>query len=138
LFHSYAGGKAFKDDREINMESGEGKVINDESLLLIHSRFHQYYNPSFPGKIRNFGCTTAHICYVAMGRAEGAIVANESFQDLAAGQIIIESAGGKIIKMDGSDFYLSDYQNGQKINEHLIACPPDLCESIRNSITPAG
>jgi len=57
---------------------------------------------------------------VAKGRADAAIIANESYQDLAATRVIIEAAGGKICKMDGSKFHLGDYIEGGRINEHLL------------------
>ncbi|GAF91915.1 unnamed protein product, partial [marine sediment metagenome] len=79
-----------------------------ESLLLTYSRFHHHYHSTFPGKIRDLGCTAAHICYVATGRAEAALIANESYQDLAAACIIVEAAGGKIYKLDGSEFLLNE------------------------------
>lgn len=62
----------------------------------------------------------AHACYVAMGRADAALTAKESFQDLAAVRVIIESAGGKLSKTDGSPFFLSDYMDGQRIEEFLL------------------
>lgn len=125
LFNARAGGKAFRGNEEIHISSQE--TINDESLLLTYSRFHRHYHPTFPGKIRNLGCTAAHICYVAMGRAEAAIIANESYQDLAAAWIIAEAAGGKFYKMDGSEFILGEYLNGQKNDEHLLVAAPDTC-----------
>ena len=84
----------------------------------------------FPGKIRNFGCTAAHLCYVAMGRADAAIVTNESFKDLAAAEVIVESAGGKIFTMAGAPFHVGDYLNGEKIAAHLIATRPDHLDTI--------
>ncbi len=94
--------------------------INDESLLLTYSRFHQHYRSTFPGKIRGLGCAAAHMCYVAMGRAEAAVIANESYRGLAAACIIVAAAGGKISKMDGSDFFLNEYLDGARIDEHLL------------------
>ena len=55
-----------------------------------------------------------------MGRADAAVISNESFQDLAAARVIIESAGGKFFKMDGTEFFLNDHLDGQKIGEPLI------------------
>ncbi len=118
LFHAQADKKAFWGQREISANAKEN--VDDESLLLTFSRFHQQYHCDFPGKIRNLGCTAAHICYVAKGRADAAIIANESYQDLAATRVIIEAAGGKICKMDGSRFHLSDYMEKGRIDEHLI------------------
>lgn len=132
LFYAQGGGKAYRNQEEIRVTGRES--INDESLLFTYSRFHQTYQTHFPGKIRNLGCTTAHICYIAMGRADCAIIANESYQEMAAAQIIIESAGGKIYKMDGSNFYLGDYINGQKIEDHLLVLAPNIYEQVKNSL----
>lgn len=132
LFHARADHNAFLAEEEIHVS--EQKNINDESLLLKFSRFHNHYSSTFPGKIRDFGCTGAHICYVAMGRAEAAIIANESFQDLAAPGIILEAAGGKICKIDGSDFFLNEYLDGQKIIDHLLVMAPDIYSQVRHCL----
>jgi myo-inositol-1(or 4)-monophosphatase len=129
LFHAQAGQKAFLGKKEISISTQE--TINDESLLLTYSRFHHHYHSTFPGKIRNLGCTTAHICYVAMGRAEAAVIANESYQDLAAARVIIEAAGGKISKMDGSEFLLDEYLDGQRIEDHLMVGAPGIYSQVR-------
>jgi myo-inositol-1(or 4)-monophosphatase len=136
LFYARAGQKAYWDKKEIWVSNQ--KLINDESLLLTFSRFHKRYHTSFPGKIRNLGCTGAHICYVAMGRADGVILANESYQDLAAAAIILEAAGGKICKIDGSDFHLSEYLDGQKINDHLLAVSPENFNQVKGCLTKIG
>jgi len=132
LFHARADQKAYLDQEEIHISKQQN--INDESLLLTYSRFHHRYRSTFPGKIRDLGCTGAHICYVAMGRAEAAVIANESFQDLAAAGIILEAAGGKICKMDGSDFYLNEHLDGQKIHEPLLVTASDLYSQVRNCL----
>jgi len=132
LFHAQAGCKAFLGKKEISISSQE--TINDESLLLTYSRFHHHYHSTFPGKIRNLGCTTAHICYVAMGRAEAAVITNESYKDLAAARVIIEAAGGKISKMDGSEFLLDEYLDGQKIEDHLMVGAPGIYSQVRTDL----
>ncbi|MDM8525096.1 inositol monophosphatase family protein [Desulfococcaceae bacterium HSG8] len=132
LFSAQAGSNAFRGDEEIHISPQEN--INDESLLLTFSRFHRNYTSDFSGKMRNLGCTAAHICYVAMGRAEAAIIANESYQDLAAAWIIIEAAGGKFYRMDGSEFFLSDYLDGRKNDEHLLVSSPNTCLQVRDSL----
>jgi myo-inositol-1(or 4)-monophosphatase len=131
LFYAQADQNAFLGDEEIRVS--DLKNITDESLLFTYSRFHHRYRSTFPGKIRDLGCTGAHICYVAMGRAEAAVIANESYQDLAAAGIILEAAGGKICKMDGSDFFLNEYLDGQKINDRLLVMAPGIYSQVRNS-----
>jgi len=130
LFHARAGQKAFRGEESIRISPQED--INDESLFLTYSRFHQNYQSTFPGKIRDLGCTAAHICYVAMGRAEAAIIVNESYQDLAAVRVIVDAAGGKICKMDETEFLLDDYMDGQRIDEHLLVAAPDIIPELRN------
>ena len=132
LFHARAGGKSFWGDEEISVSNQEN--IDDESLFLTYSRFHHHYHSTFPGKIRNLGSTAAHICYVAMGRAEAAVIANESYQGLAAVRVIIEAAGGRLYKMDGSEFSLDECSDGQKIQDQLLVVAPRLFEEIRSCL----
>jgi len=128
LFHAQADNGSFWGSKKISVNTKEN--VDDESLLLTFSRFHQHYNCKFPGKIRDLGCTAAHICYVAKGRADAAIIANESYQDLAATRVIIEAAGGKISKMDGSDFHLNEHINGGRIPEHLLVASPGNMKQV--------
>jgi len=132
LFHAQADRTAYKGRRQIHIAAQPD--VDDESLLLTYSRFHQHYASNFPGKIRDLGCTTAHICYVATGRADAAIIANESYKGLAAARVIIEAAGGKIFKMDGKGFFLNEYLNGQKIDDHLLVVSPSIFNSVRASL----
>jgi myo-inositol-1(or 4)-monophosphatase len=118
LFRAIAGGKAYWNDRVITISSRD--TISQESVLLTFSRFHQYYESGFPGKIRDFGSTGAHVCYVAMGRADAAITANESFKDLAAVSVILKAAGGMFVNRGGESFHVSDYMEGQRIEDHLL------------------
>jgi myo-inositol-1(or 4)-monophosphatase len=134
LFHAQANGKAFWGNRPIRISNIDS--ISDESLLLTYSRFHHHFNSNFPGKVRALGCTSAHICYVAMGRADAAIVANESFQDLAAARVIIEAAGGKICKIDGGEFYIDDFLDGQRIEGNLLVTSPDKLPQIQACLKP--
>ena len=132
FFHARPDQQAFWKDQKIRVSNKN--YINDESLLFTYSRFHQRYRSTFPGKIRDLGCTGAHICYVAMGRADAAVIANESYQDLAASIIILEAAGGKICKMDGSNFYLNEYLDGQKIDGRLLVMAPGVYAQIHGSL----
>jgi myo-inositol-1(or 4)-monophosphatase len=130
LFHAQAGAEAYWDNEPIRVNTKED--VDNESLLLIFSRFHQHYQSKFPGKIRNLGCTAAHICYVAMGRADAAVIANESYQDLAATRVIIESAGGRISRMDGTGFHLNEFLDGGRIAEHLMVASPENYGEVLN------
>ena len=129
LFHAQAGKQAYWGEEKIQIPGIE--ELNDESLLLTYSRFHHHFKSNFPGKVRALGCTGAHICYVAMGRADAAVIANESFQDLAAARVIIEAAGGKICRLDGREFHLNEFLNGQRIEGHLLVTAPEKLTAVR-------
>ena len=127
-FHARADDKAYWGDQPIRISHQNS--INDESLLLIYSRFHRNHHTSFPGKIRNLGCTGAHICYVSMGRAEAAFVKDESYQDLAAAQVILKAAGGNLYRTDGSILAGNAYIDGNSQAEHLLAAGPPVDEQV--------
>jgi len=134
LFHARAGDQAYRGSDVIHIpEQGE---ISNESVLLTYSRFHNHYRSSFPGKIRNLGSTGAHICYVACGRAEGALLAHVSFQDLAAAQIVLVAAGGRICRLDGTEFHLSDHLEGEQIVDHLLAAPQGSHAAVSAYLQP--
>jgi len=129
LFRAVAGEPAFWNDRPISIDDrGE---LTQESHLLTFSRFHQHYQIRFPGKVRALGSTGVHACYVAMGRADAAIVAKESFKDLAAVRVIVESAGGRLYNLDGTDFMLGDYAEGQCIVDPLLIAGPNNALAVR-------
>lgn len=130
LFHARAGQKAYRKGHEIHAFSRP--EINDESVLLTYSRFHNDYRTSFPGKIRGLGCNAAHLCYVAGGQADAAIFSHETFQDLAATRVIVEASGAKIYRIDAEGFFLDECLDGEKIDEHLLVATPELSALIRD------
>ena len=132
LFYAQAGAKAYRNETEIHISQKEN--INDESIMFIYSRFHHDSHSSFPGKILNMGSTAAHMCYIAMGRAEVAVASHESYRGLAAAHIIVEAAGGKMFKMNGGDFHLGDYLDGQKIEEPVMVLAPGIFSQVRGCI----
>ncbi|MBN2123301.1 MAG: inositol monophosphatase, partial [Deltaproteobacteria bacterium] len=75
-----------------------------------------------------------HICYVAMGRAEAALLANESYEGLAASLVIIEAAGGEMRRMDGRRFFFNERLDGQKIEDHILATAPETFQEIRDCL----
>lgn len=122
LFSATAGGQACRNNLPIQIaDRGE---LSEESLLLTYARFHQHYRCSFPGKVRSFGSTGAHGCYVAIGRVAAALSARETLKDLAAVGIIVEAAGGKLYKSDGMELFLGDYLDGRRIESHVLIAGP--------------
>lgn len=135
MYRAIEGKKAYHNDSPIRIE--ESSTIDNESLLLTYSRFHRDFRSSFPGKIRNLGSAAAHIAYVASGKAEGALIRNVGFKDLAAAQIILKAAGGEIVFLDGQPLHLNEYLDGQKIEDPLLAVPKGELKYLKTYITHA-
>jgi myo-inositol-1(or 4)-monophosphatase len=134
VFCAGAGGPGlWNEGRVPDLQRGS---IDDESVLLVNSRFHRRYRSSFPGKILNLGCSGAHICYVATGRAEGAVLYNESYQGLAAAFVIGEACGVGLYRMDGQGFSYSDYPDAARMEESMLVAPKELAEQIWNYLEP--
>lgn len=92
-----------------------------ESLLLTVSRAHKRFdiNPDFPGKVRCLGSTEAHICYVATGGADVALVSGSYIWDLAAGFAMLYRNGGTARYINGDEFFFSE----ELIMKHKLASP---------------
>jgi myo-inositol-1(or 4)-monophosphatase len=133
LFRAVAGRQAYWNNRPIQI-TGRGE-LSQESIVLAYSRFHQDYRFRFPGKVRSLGSTGAHACYVAMGRANAAILSKESFKDLAAVRVIVESAGGKLYKTDGSVFFPGEYIDGRRIEDHLLIAGSSFAGPVLECLT---
>lgn len=56
--------------------------------------------------VRRMGSAAIDLCYVAAGRFEGYWELTLRAWDLAAGALIVEEAGGRVSKLDGSSRYL--------------------------------
>lgn len=128
LYSAYADREALLNDVPIRVR--QDPTVDNESLVLVYSRFHQDFVSNFPGKIRNFGSSAGHLAYVARGAADACLMKNVNIQDLAAGSIILEAAGGEIRHLDGRLFHVGEYLDGKRIDEPLVAAPKDSYESF--------
>lgn len=128
LYSAYAARQALLNDKPITVRDEYN--IDNESLALVYSRFHQDFSTAFPGKIRNFGSSAGHMAYVARGAADVCFIKNVNVQDLAAGSIILEAAGGEITYFDGRPFHVGDYLDGKRVEGPLIASPKGSWDSF--------
>ncbi|RLB59896.1 MAG: inositol monophosphatase [Deltaproteobacteria bacterium] len=131
LYAAMAGGPAMLNDRVIAVRE---QSVDDESLLLTYSRFHSDFRASFPGKVRSLGSSAAHMAYVARGAATAALLGNVHVWDIAAGQVILESAGGALLDVGGSRVELDEYLGGEKIDRFLVAAPRGLHRELSDTL----
>ncbi len=121
LYSAVKGGPAYLND--VRIQARKNDDIDNQSLLLTYSRFHQDYNTSFPGKVRSLGSSIAHIVYTARGAAWGALLYNVHVWDVAAGLVILESAGGAIRTLDNKEWDITTALTspGGKIDVPILA-----------------
>ncbi len=127
LYSATRSGPAMLNDREIAVRDQE---LDNESLLLTYSRFHSDFITNLTGKVRSLGSTAAHMAFVARGGASAAVMGNVHIWDIAAGQVVLEAAGGGIRDLNGKKVDLADYSNGGDIDKVLIAAPMGLHKEI--------
>lgn len=130
LYSAYADREALLNDMPIRVR--DDYTVDNESLVLVYSRFHSDFRTTFPGKVRNFGSSAGHLAYVARGAADACVMKNVSVQDLAGGSIILEAAGGEIRFFDGSLLHLGEYLEGKRIDGPLIAAPKGVHDKVKS------
>jgi len=57
---------------------------------------------------------------------------------LAATRVIVEAAGAKFYTMNGDGFFLNEYLDGKKIEEHLLVATPGSLTWIRDCLQPVS
>ena len=73
--------------------------------------------------IRRLGSASVDLCYVAKGTFEGFYEVNLKPWDVAAGWIIVEEAGGRVTKEDGSPYAIGEHiivATNAKIHDALV------------------
>jgi myo-inositol-1(or 4)-monophosphatase len=131
VYSAVSGGPAMLNDREIRVRD---QVVDNESLLLTYSRFHSDFLTHTTGKVRSLGSSAAHMAYVARGAATGAVLGNVHVWDVAAGQVVLEAAGGALRDLAGRKVDLAAFLSGQKIEGVLIAAPKGLHPDIASQL----
>lgn len=109
-----------------------------EKLLLVGSKFHNSFvvDETYPGKIRSLGSVTAHLCYVAAGSADAALIPRVGIWDLVVGLGMIESAGGIIEYFDGEKLSLDDLINTHKTKKAIICGKENAVNYFRSMLKP--
>jgi myo-inositol-1(or 4)-monophosphatase len=85
-------GPALFDRQSIRVRTDD--LLDSEAAICVPSNAHRRYQINYPGKARSLGSTAAYICYVARGKAVGALLGWPKLWDIAAGMAILQRAGG--------------------------------------------
>ena len=109
LFYAEAGKGAYLNDKRIFV-SKDGK---DHAIITVDpgkkdedKKFRRVLQHNLPAtfvcSIRDLGSTAVELAYVARGGLEANIQLGLETYDFAAGTLLVQEAGGKITKLDGS------------------------------------
>ncbi len=138
FFQTTVAGEVLRNGKAVRMR--EPGPIHRESSLFIASRLHRYYtvDRDYPGKLRNLGSTLAHLCYVASGNADAALIERVYIWDVAAGMAMLGLNGGVLRYIDGSDVELAPLLAGERIPMPMLAGHPDTIDAFASFITYNG
>ena len=111
-YHAVRGGGAWQDDRRIHVSAvtaprlaliGTGFPYSElEHLALYQRQFAAVVAGS--GGVRRPGSAALDLCDVAAGRFDGFWEYSLHAWDMAGGALLVEEAGGRVTKIDGSPF----------------------------------
>ena len=108
LFYVEQGKGAYLNDKKINVSKDDiphaivtiSPNREDPEKLLLRELYYDF--PKKFGHVRDLGSTALELAYVARGGLEANIQLGLSSYDFAAGVLLVEEAGGKITKLNGS------------------------------------
>jgi len=100
--------------------------ISEFSSFGIDSHFpdsmkEPVYNIMSRTRFRNLGTTALHLAYIARGSLIGCITTMTKIWDVAAGALIIEAAGGKVVDLSGNNIFPMELENYTGENSLILA-----------------
>lgn len=109
LYHAEKAKGAFRNGERIRVNGAES--ISDCMVILegkeISERRREYARrlTSDSRTIRNFGCATLNLTFLAEGKVQAYIDEDLKYYDIAAGAVILEEAGGKMTNVKGAQIF---------------------------------
>ncbi len=136
FYHTTPEGAVYRNEQPTKIKTPA--PLHRESLFLSFSRLHRRYtlSPHFPGKLRGLGSTIAHMCYVATGSADAALLGRVCIWDLAAGMALLVNNGGVLRYLHGPAVRLTDLFSGEPTHAPMLCGHPEAVARFEALITP--
>ncbi len=133
MYSAAAGAGVWRDDQPIRAPD---EPLSSETILAIPSSHRGPMPPAVHGWIdrmvvRNVGSTALHLALLSCGALDAVFADECRLWDIAAGELILREAGGKLVSLDGGYYFpmnLSAY-NGE-ITPFLAAGPRALTQLL--------
>ena len=135
FYYTTPDGVVYRNDQPTGVKPPE--ALHSESLMLAHGRLHRRYtiSPHFPGKVRGMGSAIAHLCYVATGSADVALIPRVFIWDLAAGMALLLNNGGALRYLNGEAVSLTGLFSGDPAPYPMLCGHPDMIAQFEPLIT---
>lgn len=130
LFEMAPGGPVLRNGRPTRLKAPE--PFHAESSIMVGPRFPQrhHVDPAFPAKFRSMGSTVAHMCWVAAGSGDAAIVEEAYAWDIAPGMAMVRAAGGVVRYPDGRDVDIAPLLAGAKVPAPVLVGPEETVAAL--------
>lgn len=110
-------------------------ALGSETLLAIPSRtkrslpavVHRWIDTAV---VRNLGSTALHLALTAAGALDAAFADECRLWDIAAGEIILREAGGRLVSLDGRDYFPVDTATYRDEVMPFVAGGPRIVEDM--------
>jgi fructose-1,6-bisphosphatase/inositol monophosphatase family enzyme len=103
------------------------------AFLAVPSNFHRRYETTYP-RARSLGSTAAHLAYVAIGAAAGALLSGISLWDIAGLLPVLAATGVELSTLAGATFRAGDLLDGRPLREPVLAAHPGQMAALRAAI----
>ena len=109
LYHAEAGKGAFRNDARIHASNtdkiSDCIVIIEGKEIAARRREYAFKLTHDARTMRNFGCATLNLTFLAEGKVQAYIDEDLKYYDIAAGSLILEEAGGKMTNVKGKPVF---------------------------------
>ncbi len=116
------------------VDEGDAHWGPKKQVLFVPSRFHRGPRVAWPGKVRSFGSTAAHLALVAAGAGVAAIVPRWELWDVGCGVALIREAGGVIRGLDGAPVDVVNGPRGLPFVAGASSAVSTLVEQIQDAL----
>ncbi|MBI1387283.1 MAG: inositol monophosphatase [bacterium] len=130
LYWAVQGSPAYLGDQIIHV--AESHPLKKGATIVAPGATFRRFDSTFQGRALAFGSAAAHLCFVARGKVQGAIMEPINLYDIAGGAVIVQSAGGELRYFGGDPVDLWSLRLGVKTREAMAIGHPDNAEQLRN------
>ncbi len=121
-YYAISGKGAYRIDllrhKKVKAKVSENKNISKSFFVFCEGgekkkeRTKKIFDSMYPKmkEFRKLGSAALELAWVGTGRAEGYVTTGINFWDIGAGLIFVKEAGGKILKFNGKQYDLSEFE----------------------------